>query len=714
MTEIFLKDPSHVALAVELLEEVDFYVRFNTMQLLSTLLENAPDRVKECIFLSPGGIARLMDLLDDRREIIRNEALLVLIALTTGNAEIQKVVAFENAFERLLGLVLEEGASEGGIVVQDCLTLTLNLLRYNVSNQNLFRESGCIQRIPSLLLSHASALDGGEYGGASGAAPVPLTHETSRWPPQKVLNAVAILELVRILVSPSNPSNDRNQTIMNQAHILPSVIDIALSERVPADVRTQALYAVGEIIRGHEKNQQVFSGYVVVPSSSDPSVRYPKPALLIVVELALRSGAEFGVRAGAAYCFQCLLSGNEDNQIAVAATLTPPPVENPNDADIDQPQSPGSLLVTTLLEWEKSRRDPYKAWFATVLLSHVLLENQKAKELAVTVRLTEDDGDVSLLHKLMFVLLMASRESADVRILVGILSLVIVWLHSSVTSVKEFLSEGSNLQFLIEQISQSSGVDPLVQGLSAVLLAICHEFNDDLDPAFTQASLQSLVVSRIGADVFISRVERLKEAKQFQKVSPYLTPVDAQGGDGKALPEVYFDAVFADLLKGTADGIVRAVVKPKAKTAKKVGDVASEATADSYRSLIASQDKEIQRLKRQLAEADAGWKEQVESLRSEVAESAQRQAAAEQAASASERALQELTREQEDLLICLAESDLRAGRLRDRLRALGEAVESDDDDDDVDDGGGGGGQVDAGGAATAALGGDAALSYQLV
>ncbi|KAJ1543679.1 hypothetical protein HK405_009139 [Cladochytrium tenue] len=166
------------------------------------------------------------------------------------------------------------------------------------------------------------------------------------------------------------------------------------------------------------------------------------------------------------------------------------------------------------------------------------------------------------------------------------------------------------------------------------------------------------------------------------------------------------------------DGIVRAVVKPKAKTAKKAGDVASEATADSYRSLIASQDKEIQRLKRQLAEADAGRKEQVESLRSELAESAQRQAAAEQAASASERALQELTREQEDLLICLAESDLRAGRLRDRLRALGEAVESDDDDDNDDGDGGGSGQVDAGGAVAtlpgSATAGDEALSYQLV
>lgn len=75
------------------------------------------------------GISRLIDLLDDRREIIRNgkslfptvEGLLLLISLTQSNAEIQKIVAFENAFDRLLGIILNEGATDGGIVVQDCL-----------------------------------------------------------------------------------------------------------------------------------------------------------------------------------------------------------------------------------------------------------------------------------------------------------------------------------------------------------------------------------------------------------------------------------------------------------------------------------------------------------------------------------------------------------------------------------------------------------------
>ncbi|KAI9366912.1 p115 like vesicle tethering protein [Zopfochytrium polystomum] len=600
LTEIFLKDSSNVTILIEILEEVEFYVRYSTVQLLATLLENMGDRVKECIFQSPGGIARLMDLLDDRREIVRNEALLLLISLTANNAEIQKIVAFENAFERLLGLVLEEGASEGGIVVQDCLTLTLNLLRYNVSNQNLFRESSCIQKIPSLLLSHAALED------ERGPIPVPLTHEANRWPEQKAINAIAILELVRILVGPNNPNTVVNQAIMNQSQILPALIELAVCERIPSRVKAQALYAVGDVMRGHQKNQDAFSKYVVAPSTSPSSTspKFPRPALLIVTELALRSEEEFHARAAAAYCFQCLVYANPDTQIALAAMLTPPPNDNPNDPQSDQPQSPGSLMVTTLLNWEASKRDPYK-------------DNQKAKELAVTVRLSEEDGDVSLLHKVMFVLLMATRENADLRILVGVMCLATVWLHSSVTSVKEFLSEGSNVQFLIEQIIQSSGVDPLVQGLAAFLLAICHEFNDDLEPAFTAvSSLQSLITSRIGADVFISRIERLKESKQFQKVSPYFIPSEREG---KALPDVYFDAAFVDLLKSTADSLVRAAVSTRSKTTKRSAE-ASESMVESYKSLISTQDKEIQRLKKALAESEARWKDENDALRSKLAE----------------------------------------------------------------------------------------------
>lgn len=42
------------------------------------------------------------------------KGVLLLQQLTKSNAAIQKIVAFENAFERLLDIITEEGNSDGG------------------------------------------------------------------------------------------------------------------------------------------------------------------------------------------------------------------------------------------------------------------------------------------------------------------------------------------------------------------------------------------------------------------------------------------------------------------------------------------------------------------------------------------------------------------------------------------------------------------------
>ena len=62
----------------------------------------------------------------------------------------QKVVAFENAYERIFNIIDVEGAVDGGIIVQDCLQLLINLLTHNASNQTLFRETGFIPKLHKL------------------------------------------------------------------------------------------------------------------------------------------------------------------------------------------------------------------------------------------------------------------------------------------------------------------------------------------------------------------------------------------------------------------------------------------------------------------------------------------------------------------------------------------------------------------------------------
>lgn len=62
-----------MALLLSLLEEYEFHVRWPTVKLLSLLLKNRGKELQERVLESPMGISKLMDLLSDSREIIRND-----------------------------------------------------------------------------------------------------------------------------------------------------------------------------------------------------------------------------------------------------------------------------------------------------------------------------------------------------------------------------------------------------------------------------------------------------------------------------------------------------------------------------------------------------------------------------------------------------------------------------------------------------------------
>lgn len=56
-------------------------------------------------------------------------------SLISQSPDIQKILAFEGAFEKFFNIVAQEGGLDGGVVVQDALTCVDTLLRYNTSNQ---------------------------------------------------------------------------------------------------------------------------------------------------------------------------------------------------------------------------------------------------------------------------------------------------------------------------------------------------------------------------------------------------------------------------------------------------------------------------------------------------------------------------------------------------------------------------------------------------
>jgi len=72
-TEIFIKHSDSVGLILTFLEEFDFRVRWPALKLLTHLLGNRSKDIQEIILVSPMGVSKLMDLLSDSREVIRND-----------------------------------------------------------------------------------------------------------------------------------------------------------------------------------------------------------------------------------------------------------------------------------------------------------------------------------------------------------------------------------------------------------------------------------------------------------------------------------------------------------------------------------------------------------------------------------------------------------------------------------------------------------------
>jgi hypothetical protein len=146
-TEMLSKDTSNIELLFDLLDEFDFKTRWSTLKLLNSLINNQCEQLQEIILQIPRGVSRLIDLLNDSREIIRNDDILLLKNLTRTNANIQKIIAFESGFDRIMEIIDSEGSAlDGGIVVEDCFNLLLNLLQTNYSNQNFFKEANYIKQ----------------------------------------------------------------------------------------------------------------------------------------------------------------------------------------------------------------------------------------------------------------------------------------------------------------------------------------------------------------------------------------------------------------------------------------------------------------------------------------------------------------------------------------------------------------------------------------
>ena len=102
------------------------YVKFHAVQLMMRLLAVTPAQTQEAVLGQPAIVGRVMRLLEDTREIVRNEALLLLAELSKGNPELQNILAFQARLAVALTLTLTLTLAPALALA---LTLTLTLSR---------------------------------------------------------------------------------------------------------------------------------------------------------------------------------------------------------------------------------------------------------------------------------------------------------------------------------------------------------------------------------------------------------------------------------------------------------------------------------------------------------------------------------------------------------------------------------------------------------
>merc|ERR550519_975382 len=581
-SEMFLKDEEHVGLLLTCLEDFDFKIRRPTIQLIKFLLTNSPREVQQQILNSHVGVSRLMDILGDTREVLRNDGLILLFKLTKGNANLQKIVAFENAFDKLVDIIEAEGYSDGGIVVEDCLRLMLNLLRNNPSNQIFFKEGSYITRV-SPFLQIGEAAEENQAG----------------WSAQKVSNMLHMLQVIRTLVSPGNPSQVTTacQVACNAANVLSNLTSILLASGIPADVLTETINTLAEVIRGDQANQEYFMS-VCGPTTP------PRPSIILLLMSMVNEKQPFGLRCSVLYCFQSYLYRNPTGQGSVIASLLPTTVQS-NDITSGQ-LACGGLFAS----------DFVSNWLSSAALAHALLDSDQLKKDICRVQVSAREGGdpVSLLAQIVSIL--QQTQHSVTRL--GLLQLICCWVAGSPPAMALLLSTSGLVAFLLTQIcsGEHEEGEKVVRGLCGFLLGLAILYNDGTVEGYTGEDLKALVEKRIGVEVFVDKIGDIQRSEAFNKAVKHPQIQVAN------MSELMLDHRFCELFRSLDREVTGVVAKKQVANGNGVeGGVEMESEAsnialEQYKQFIREQD---QRMK-EFVEANTNLNQQLITTRSHLEE----------------------------------------------------------------------------------------------
>ncbi|KAL3983017.1 Uso1 / p115 like vesicle tethering protein head region family protein [Acanthocheilonema viteae] len=571
LAEMIIQRKAFITSIMTIVESYEFAVRRAAVQLLTALLRHRASEVQTAIVEEPMGVSRLVDLLHDTREIIRNSTVLMMSELSRAHPQIQQLLAYENAFQLLFDVIDLEPAES--IVIEDCLYVILNLLRKNPKNQQLFREASMIHRLAALLNYFLYGREDEED----------LPQRDYEWQKQKIANVIFLLQVVRSLVSPQDNSQNNihaAQKAISQSGMLKNLCSVLLSEIVATvEVLTEAIVTVAEVICGDYPNQEYFSTRSLATDVGN------RPSLIVLLLSMNTEKQPFKLRCAVFYCFICYLYDNEFGKTKVIDTLLPSGTSN--DTEI----TTGQCICTAILSSET-----VQVWLGCVCLLHCLLDTDHLKQQLLRVQLTTNPSQTpsSLLQHLSTILISLGNRRPQTR--AGLLMLLSTWLHNCPLAVAQFISVEENIQYLTTHIDGygtegSEDENQVVRGLIAFLLTICLVFDESGEDKNRKNSLSVVVERRVGKEKLIELLEDLSHCEHYVKAAQRPQPL------AKAPQDLLLDYHFTKFFKSVEGQVVKQIC-PSAETSS--SSINNDSVFNSYKELIKRQDETITSLSQQI------------------------------------------------------------------------------------------------------------------
>jgi len=467
--------------------------------------------LQECILSAPLGVSRLVGVLDDTRDAVRNAGLVLLVDLTSGaNEDLRKIVAFEDVFGRIFSLIQTEGGLvEAGITAQDCLSLLANLIKGSPSNQTMFRESGCVTQLSRLL---AEAFPPSEPESVFAAQ----ARERAAW---------GLLQLLGLFLEAGETSTAQNQAAFFRAGAAQVLSDLGFSAELPTPIRVLALKGVASLIASNPPLQEAFAASTVETPSENAGT--PKPSPQANGTKSGHSSARGSARASAesprTYIIEALLDLTLNRPLddtalrAAACGLIQAYLANHDRvkahflqraiAGHTEHEDASNVLITLL----RSGAEPNSVIFASWIVSDLIADEPEAKEVLATVKEgNESEGeDVLTSIQALGSQLQAALQSADERLIAAYAGLLTVFLWDFADGVNNLLSEGSGLiQALVAAANPASG-DIVTAGLSATLLGTIYEFSTK-DSPIPRRTLAPLLTQKLGRSKYLDSLSQLR------------------------------------------------------------------------------------------------------------------------------------------------------------------------------------------------------------